>query len=190
MPPAPGEPSDEALVLRAQAGDPHALDLLLRRHQADISRILWRFTRRPADLDDLVQDVLLRVLRNLGQWRNDQPFQHWLRRVTVNVGRDYCRRAATSRRWIQEASPDPAAPTPEATEPAADPAARAAAGEVLSYLSRLPPNDRVLLTLHYLEGWDFRHIGDLLGWSAPVTKLRAFRARQRLRSLLPLQELS
>lgn len=108
----------------------------------------------------------------------------------MNVGRDYCRRAATAQRWIQEASPDPAAPAPEAAEPAADPAARAAAGEVLSYLSQLPPNDRVLLTLHYLEGWDFQHIGDLLGWSAPVTKLRAFRARQRLRSLLPLHELS
>jgi RNA polymerase sigma-70 factor (ECF subfamily) len=187
---APEGPSDEALVLRAQAGDDHALDLLLRRHQADITRILWRFTRRPADLDDLVQDVLLRVLRNLGQWRQDKPFQHWLRRITVNVGRDYCRRGAVARKWVQEPSADPDAPAPEAVESSADPADRAAAAEVRSYLVQLPPNERVLLTLHYLEGWDFQHIGELLGWSAPVTKLRAFRARQRLRSLLPLQELS
>lgn len=185
--PAPAqEPADELLVDRARQGDRAALDQLVRRHQPEVARLLWRFARCHADLDDLVQDVFLRVVRALPRWRPQQPFAHWIRRVTVNVGRDHCRREAVRRRWLAEPaaqSSDAALPAAEAVEPSADPAARAAAEEVKTLLSRLPPDDRTLLTLHHLEGWDFATIGRHLGWSAPVTKLRAFRARRRLRSL-------
>jgi RNA polymerase sigma-70 factor, ECF subfamily len=184
--PAPG-PVDELLVERARQGDRTALDQLVRRHQPEVARLLWRFARRHADLDDLVQDVFLRVVRALPRWQPHQPFVHWLRRVTVNVGRDHCRREAVRRRWLSEPDAQPSGdsrPAAEALEPSADPAARAAAEEAKELLSRLPPDDRTLLTLHHLEGWDFATIGRHLGWSAPVTKLRAFRARRRLRSLL------
>lgn len=181
------EPVDELLVDRARQGDLHALDQLIRRHQPEVARLLWRFARRHADLDDLVQEVFLRVVRALPRWQPRQPFAHWLRRVTVNVGRDHCRREAVRLRWLAEPaaqSSDDPRPAPEAADPSADPAARTAAGEAKELLSRLPPDDRTLLTLHHLEGWDFATIGRHLGWSAPVTKLRAFRARRRLRSLL------
>ena len=187
---APDEPSDSALVLRHQQGDSHALEILLTRHQADLTRVLWRFARSRADLEDLVQDTLLRVVRSLPQWRSEKPFLHWLRRIAVNVGRDYYRHRAVVGRWIADRGPGDERPEPEATEPSGDPAARAAAAEVAGYLDLLPPDDRTLLTLHYLEGWDFRHIGELLGWSGPVTKVRAFRARRRLKALLPAQELT
>lgn len=182
--PAPPPPPDDAvLVRRAQAGDRGALDALIRRHHAEVARILWRFTRRHADLEDLVQEVFLRVVRHLDQWRAEQPFDHWLRRIVVNLGRDYYRRQAVRRRWQIDLPAEDDAPAPEAVEPSADPAARAAAHEVKDFLAQLSPDDRTLLTLHYLEGWDFARIGQLLGWSRPVTKLRAFRARRRLRAL-------
>ena len=92
------EPSDSTvaddaqLVRRAQAGELGALDELARRHHGEVARLLWRFARRTSDLDDLVQDVFVRVVRALPQWRAEQPFLHWVRRIAVNVGRDYCRR--------------------------------------------------------------------------------------------------
>lgn len=181
--PAPSVPDDAALVLRARAGDHRALDELVRRYHSEVARILWRFARRHADLEDLVQEVFLRVVRNLSQWRAEQPFSHWLRRIAVNLGRDYCRREAVRRRWQSDGPDEPDAPAPEAVETSADPAARTAAGEVKEFLAQLSPDDRTLLTLHYFEGWDFARIGQLLGWSGPVTKIRAFRARRRLRSL-------
>jgi len=184
----PDEPSDLDLVQRHQKGDAHALETLLIRHQDDLQRILWRFSRQRADLEDLVQDVLVKVVRALPQWRNDRPFSHWLRRIAVNVGRDHYRHGAVVRRWVAERGPADERPEPEAVEPAADPAARAAAAEVQGYLDQLPPDDRTLLTLHYFEGWDFDHIGELLGWSGPVTRVRAFRARRRLKDLLPAHE--
>jgi len=180
-------PSDEELARRAKTGDSAALDQLVRRHQPEVTRLLWRFARRPADLQDLVQDAFLRIVRGLPGWRAEQPFIHWLRRLTVNVGRDYCRRETVRRRWTSEPmadTDDDHAFVPEAVEPGADPAARAAAIEIKDFLAELPPDDRTLLTLHHLEGWDFASIGRHLGWSTPVTKLRAFRARRRLRARL------
>ncbi len=189
VPPPDSGPEDTALVLAAQAGDRAALDALVRRHHPEVTRLMWRFARRTADLDDLVQEVFVRVVRALPAWRPDQPFLHWLRRIAVNTGRDHCRREAVRRRWQAERSPDPEAPPPEAVAPGTDPAARLAADEAKARLAHLPPDDRTLLTLHYLEGWEFARIGELLGWSGPATKLRAFRARRRLQSLLKNHDL-
>ncbi len=182
--PTDAAPTDEALALAAQGGDRSALDALVTRHHGEVTRLMWRFARRRADLDDLVQDVFVRLVRGLPTWRADRPFLHWLRRIAVNCGRDHCRRDAVRRRWQIEPDADPEEPAPEAVAPASDPAARLAADEAKTLLERLPPDDRTLLTLHYLEGWEFARIGELLGWSGPATKLRAFRARRRLQSLL------
>ncbi|MFA6288607.1 MAG: RNA polymerase sigma factor [Opitutaceae bacterium] len=181
------EPDDDTLARRAQAGERAALDQLARRHHPEVARLSWRFARRPADQDDLVQEVFLRVVRGLPQWRADRPFVHWLRRITVNTGRDYCRRESVRRRWTSEPSSDSDTPPPEAVDPSSDPSARAAASEAKALLAQLSPDDCTLLTLHHLEGWDFADIGAHLGWSRTATKVRAFRARLRLRALFQNQ---
>lgn len=178
---------DAGLAERARDGDLRAADELVRVHQPDVARILWRFARNRADLDDLVQDTFLRALRGLPQWRADRPFVHWLRRIAVNTGRDYCRRDAARRRWIptEEPSADPDAPAPDYADPnATDAADQSALAETKDWLAALPPDDRTLLTLHYLEGWSLVQIAAELGWSVTATKVRAWRARQRLRAHL------
>lgn len=188
-PPA-GDPDgspDQALALRARLGDLPALEMLVLRHQSSIASLLWKFTRTRADLDDLVQETFLRMVRGIGQWRPERPFAHWLRRIAVNTGRDYCRRQSVRRRWMSEPAPATSAsdtPPLEAVDTAADPAARAAAAEAKEILAQLPPDDRALLTLFHLEGWDLPSIARDFGWTHTATKLRAWRARQRLRALL------
>ena len=165
------------------------MEALVARHQAAIARLLWRFVRTPADLDDLVQETFLRMVRGLGGWKAEQPFAHWLLRIATNVGRDYFRRHAVRRRWLAEpAAPGADMPAPEAPDPGADPAARAAANEVKAMLARLPPDDRTLLTLHHLEGWGLAQIAAQFGWTLTATKLRAWRARRQLRTFLQASE--
>ena len=65
-----------------------------------------------------------------------------------------------------------------------DPAARAAANEVNHMLAQLPPDDRTLLTLPHLEGWGLAQMASQFGCTLTATKLRAWRARRQLRSLL------
>jgi RNA polymerase sigma-70 factor (ECF subfamily) len=174
-------------VRRAQAGDRAALEGLVVRHQAAVARLLWRFVRTRADLDDLVQDTFVRMTRGLSSWEADSPFAHWLLRIAANTGRDYCRRQAVRRRWMAEprATSGEAGDvaTLDAVDPAGDPAARAAANEVKDFLSQLPADDRALLTLQYLEGWNLKQIADQFGWTMTATKLRVWRARNRLRAL-------
>ena len=165
------------------------MELLVERHHAAIGRLLWRFARSRADLDDLVQDTFLRMVRGLPNWRAQQPFAHWLLRIATNVGRDYFRRQSVRRRWQAEpARENEERPVPDAIDPAADPAARAAANEVKTMLAQLAPDDRALLTLQYLEGWGLAQIATQFGWTLTATKLRAWRARRQLRKLLHLSE--
>ena len=171
-------------VRRAQAGDRVALESLVLRHEAAVARLLWRFVRTRADLDDLVQDTFLRMVRGLSGWRADQPFEHWLLRIATNVGRDYFRRHAVRRRWLAEpvVAEDGTLLAPEAVDPGADPAARAAASDIKTMLARLTPDERTVLTLHHLEGWDLARIARQFGWTLTATKLRAWRARRQLRA--------
>lgn len=161
------------------------MDWLVEQHQAAVARLLWRFARTPADLEDLVQETFLRMVRGLPEWRARQPFRHWLLRIATNVGRDYFRRHAVRRRWHVEPTHATAeSGLPEAIDPAANPAARAAANEVKAILAQLSPDDRALLTLHHLEGWGLAQIAEQFGWTVTATKLRAWRARRQLRSIL------
>ena len=183
----PAEAHDGALAQQAQNGDRRALDLLVERHHPAVTRLLWRFVRRRADLEDLVQDTFLRMVRGLGDWREDQPFSHWLLRIATNVGRDYFRRQSVRQRHAADGANSDT--PPEAPDSAPDPAARAAANEAKELLAHLSPDERALLTLYHLEGWSLRQIADQYGWTLTATKLRAWRARRRLHSLLKTKDL-
>jgi RNA polymerase sigma-70 factor (ECF subfamily) len=176
---------DLADAQRAQRGDRAAMERLVLRHQSAIARLLWRFAQSRADLDDLVQETFLRMVRGLPGWKAKQPFAHWLLRIATNTGRDYFRRRVVRRRVMVETPPDDDTDQyHEPFHPHADPAARAAANEVKTVLARLAPDDRTLLTLHHLEGWGLAQIAGQFGWTVTATKLRAWRARRRLRALL------
>jgi RNA polymerase sigma-70 factor, ECF subfamily len=176
---------DAADAERACRGDRGAMEALVVRHQEAVARLLWRFVRTQSDLDDLVQETFLRMVRGLPAWKAQQPFSHWLLRIATNTGRDYFRRQTVRRRWMVEPSVSESdAPAIEAIERSADPAARAAANEIKALLAQLAPDDRALLTLHYLEGWGLAQIASQFGWTVTATKLRAWRARRQLRALL------
>lgn len=184
-----GEDPDREFALRARKGDIAALDELVRRHHAAVARLLWRFARNRADLDDLVQDTFVRMVRGMPRWEPHQPFERWLLRIATNTGRDYFRRQAVRGRWMVEATESALDdPRHDAIEPGGDPAARMAANEVKAILAQLPPDDRTLLTLHHLEGWQLSQIASQFGWTVTATKLRAWRARRHLRHLLETQD--
>ena len=179
------ELSDDELVDLARRDDRRALDELVRRHHDAVVRLLWSFARSRPDLEDLVQETFLRMLRGLQTWRADRPFRHWLLRIATNTGRDFFRRQSVRRRVFDtDAGVGDDAPPPEPVDAGADPAARAAAAEAKTLLAALPPDDRALLTLHHLEGWGMAEIAQHFGWTLTATKLRAWRARRRLRALL------
>jgi RNA polymerase sigma factor (sigma-70 family) len=90
---------DIATVIAARAGDPAAVDRLVAGYMPLVYTIVGRALEGHADVDDVVQDVMLRVLRNLGDLREPESFRSWLVAITVRQVRERFR----ARRGLPEA---------------------------------------------------------------------------------------
>ena len=171
--------ADAEDVRLSQQGDGQAFERLVRRHQETIAAQMWRFTRDPRLHAELVQDVFVNAWRSLGGFRGYAPFLHWLRKIAVRTGyafwkeRDSHRADVTIDEGIGE--------TLAAPEAASD---GAAAEAVHAVLGKLPPRDRMVLTLLHLEGRSVADSARLLGWSQVMVKVQAWRARAKLKKLL------
>jgi RNA polymerase sigma-70 factor, ECF subfamily len=178
------ELEDLEKVNLAKAGKLEAFDLLVLRHQGMVSALLFRFAGQRADLEDLVQETFIRAFRNLKSWQPDKPFSHWLKRIAVNVGRDYYRHnRSAAKRFTDSTSEDIEA----VASPSSEPGTFSSAGctqEAQWLLAKLKPDDRTLLTLHYLNGMRLREIAEHLGWSISKTKVRSLRAKRKLQKIL------
>lgn len=174
---------DLPLVQRAQAGDLDAFDAIVSKHQSAMTALLFRFAPARADLEDLVQETFIRAWRGLAGWRPEKPFLHWLKRIAVRVGLDFCRRRNRTP-FARLAGDDERLLENIAAEAAPGSDAQHAADEVRFILAQLPPEDRALLTLLHLEEMPLSEIAEHFGWSRANAKVKAFRARNRLRAIL------
>lgn len=144
--------------------------------------------RRMAE-EDLAQEVFVKLFRRLDQYQPHArvPLEHWVSRLTVRTCLDALRaeRRRPELRW-SDLSEDQAAwlEVMVSDAPAGPELTSAAAREVLErLLGQLPPPDRLVITLLDLEQLSVNEIAQRTGWSATRVKVRAFRARRKLRAL-------
>jgi len=170
------EPPDERLIQSTLAGDDAAFAALVARHKRKVFGIAARFARNDHDLDDLAQEIFVKAYRNLGRFRGDAPFEHWLSRIAVRSCYDH----------LRQTRPERTTGTLDGVEvPVEDNVAPARAREVLDYaLGQLPADQRLVITLLELEEQTVREIAAATGWSESNVKVRAHRARQRLKEIL------
>lgn len=186
--PAATEPSDAALVAGARAGDLGAFETLMRRHSPRVFATVRRYTRRESDVEDLAQEIWIKAHQKLDGYRGEAPFEHWLMRLAVRTCYDALRAARRNReasftdlteaehQWLMDRLPS--------REPRDPHDAEAARDLVQRLLEQLSPADRLVLTLLELEDRSVKEVAALTGWSVPTVKVRAFRARSRMRRLL------
>tara|TARA_A100001037_G_scaffold180306_1_gene161652 strand:+ start:805 stop:1464 length:660 start_codon:yes stop_codon:yes gene_type:complete len=177
--------TDADLVARVRAGDNEAFALLVERHQQQVFAILSRYERDRHRVEDLAQDTFLKAWKGLEQYRASAPFQHWISRIAVNVALDHIRRAT---RRIRETGFDDLGDAPLdwlRSENSERDVEKAEACELLGYLlAQLSTDDRKVITLQSIEGWSVDDISRLTGWSSVSVRVRAHRARGRLRNAL------
>ena len=175
-----------ACVRRAGDGDQEAAQALVAHTRALVLKLVRAHRLASASDDDLMQEAYLAMFARLHRYeaRSSVPFDHWLARLVVNVCRDALR-AEHRRPRLQHLSPAAAEQLAalRGGAPAADDAA-AARELVAALLARLPPDDRLVLTLLDLEQRSVAEIAQLTGWSRALVKVRAFRARLRLRAVV------
>jgi RNA polymerase sigma-70 factor (ECF subfamily) len=164
--------SEEAsLVAACRRGDEEAFALLVRRHEKRVFRLAGRFFRRPEEVEDVAQQTFLTIWQKLDTYRAKAPFEHWLTRVCLNC----CYERLRKKHPLVEPLHEDHAVSPS------EPTARL---EVERLLGTLPAADRFVLLLMHGEGWSVAEIAERLGWSRANVKVRAHRARKKLRQLL------
>ena len=108
---------DQQLVLRAQSGDKRAFELLVLKYQRKLGRLLSRFVRDPAEVEDVTQEAFIKAYRALPNFRGDSAFYTWLYRIGINTAKNYLvalgRRAPTT--TIPSASSSSRARSPRTT---------------------------------------------------------------------------
>lgn len=171
------------VVERAKAGDPAAFNEVVTAYRRRILGTIARMIARPEDVEDVAQEVFLRLYYSLEQLRSPEVFEPWLYRLTVNAALDYLRKR---RRRPESRMAD----LSEQQVMTADAAAGAKASHdereksklrefVDSILSRISPDDRLLLTLKEVEGLSLKELEKVYDVNENALKVRLFRARQR-----------
>lgn len=172
---------DRDLVGAALKGDDDAFAELIRRHKTRVFGMASRFARDGHQLEDICQEVFVRAFRNLGKFRNEAPFQHWLARITTSACYDFLRRERRSREQVSLDGSE--LQICDVGVEAALSAGRAR--ELLDWaLRQLTAEEQLILTLCEIEERSIREVAEQTGWSESNVKVRAFRARQNLKKLL------
>ncbi len=186
---------ERALIAASQAGDPDALDELVRSHQNRVYGFAMRMCRNVEDAKDILQETFLGMLRSIRDFRQDSRFTTWLYRIAANACLKKRRRGAFEPRPEQELSLDTLMPHPEADgrrpeipDWSADAEQALLRGELSSKMEaaidRLPREYKVVLVLRDIEGLSAEETADVLKLSVPAVKSRLHRARVFVRNEL------
>ena len=190
--PVPTMLVDFELIERARKGDESAYSQIVQAYRKRILGTIARLIGRPDDVEDVGQEVFLRLYYSLDQLRTAEVFEPWLYRLTVNAAYDYLRRqrrrpesrmADLSEQQVVQA--DAAASGKQSEEQHRRNKIRELAD---SLLSRVSEEDRILLTLKEVEGLSLKDLEKIYRVNENALKVRLFRARQRVLKALAAGE--
>jgi len=180
-------------IKRAQAGDTAAFNEVVRAYRSRILGTVYRLIGRPEDVEDVAQDVFVRLYYSLDQLRLPAVFEPWLHRLTVNTTYDYLRKrrrsggvAMADLSEEQVVAADAAESGKRHDEDVEHDKVRQVVGSLFENISE---EDRILLTLKEIEGLSLKELQKIYNVKENALKVRLFRARKRaLKALESLKE--
>jgi RNA polymerase sigma-70 factor (ECF subfamily) len=190
----PDEHFDERKCLRqTAAGDEVAARRLLRQFHPFVLKLVRSHLPRRMSEEDLTQMIFIKILRNLDSYSGKVPLEHWISRIAINTCLNELRAEKRRPEWrLSDFDPETSAAIEQLnrTEPdLASPDDQQAAKQLLNtLLSQLSPDDRLLISLLHLEEKSVEEIHQLTGWSRTKVKVRAFRAREKMKKMLQRQK--
>ncbi len=182
--------NDDEMINRVLEGEVNVYELLMNKYQSIVLSILKK--RLPFEqVEEVAQVVFIKAYQSLPSYRGESPFKNWLSSIAVRACYDFWRTCYKKREvsidsisegdkeWLDkvllEQSIDVLTKKGQESE----------AKELLDWaLSKLSPEDKMVLELVYLEGFSNKETSDLLGWSVPNVKVRSFRSRRKLGKIL------
>lgn len=184
-PSAAGSTWERELVRNCQQGDPEAFRALVERYQNRVFSIAHTLVRSRADVEDVAQQVFTKVYLRIGSFDSRAALITWIYRITINECYNLLRKNKPSR-WLRACEMTEAEAHQMESTPASEPGPerRAEMGEIVSYLlSRVSPEERLLLYLKEVEGFSIQDLSEMFDTNENTIKVKLFRARQRLAEL-------
>ena len=188
---------DRQLVERAQRGDKHAFGLLVTKYQRKLSRLLSRFVKDQAEVEDVAQEAFIKAYRALPSFRGDSAFYTWLYRIGINTAKNYLvaagRRTPTATEFDSEEAEDfdGGEQLRDINTPENLMMSRQIADTVNGAMDGLPEELRSAIQLREIEGLSYEEIAAAMNCPIGTVRSRIFRAREaiaeKLRPLLDTQ---
>ena len=181
------ERSDAERIAAVLKGDVTSFEPLVVKYSPRLFATARRYARREDEIEDIVQEIWSKAFQKLSSFRGDAPFEHWLMRLAVRTCFDFLRGHRRNREntfteltteeddWLERVMT-----APEQADDQAD-AARQLVGKLLDMLT---PPARLIIQLLEIEDRSVKEISKLTGWSVPLVKVRAFRARAEMKKCL------
>ena len=196
---APGdrviEPNaDQELVARVQKGDRGAFDLLVRKYQHKIVKLVARYVYDRAEVEDVAQEAFIKAYRAIGGFRGESAFYTWLYRIAINTAKNHL---AAHGRQIPGSDMDPedaelvegGGVLRETTTPEHMMLTNEIADTVHAAIEALPEDLRTAIVLREIEGLSYEEIAEVMECPIGTVRSRIFRAREAIdRELKPLLE--
>ena len=181
------ERSDAELIAAVLNGHTASFEPLVAKYSPRLFATARRYARREDEVEDVVQEIWSKAFLKLSSFRGDAPFEHWLMRMAVRTCYDFLREHQRNREntfteltteeddWLERVmlAPEQAANDSDAAKQL-----------VARLLDMLTPPARLIIQLLEIEDRSVKEISKLTGWSVPLVKVRAFRARAEMRKCL------
>jgi RNA polymerase sigma factor RpoE len=188
---------DQALVERAQKGEKQAFDLLVTKYQRKLGRLLSRFIRDPAEVEDVAQEAFIKAYRALPSFRGDSAFYTWLYRIGINTAKNYLvaqgRRAPTSTGFDSEEAEtfEDGDQLRDINTPESLLHSKQIGETVNAAMESLPEELRTAIVLREIEGLSYEEIAKIMDCPIGTVRSRIFRAREAVAARLkPLLDVS
>jgi len=177
---------DLSLVAAVRGNERGAFERLVRAHQGLVWHVVYRLVQHPEDARELSQETFLRVHQRLAQYRGDSPLAGWIARIAYHIAvRHLQRKRIPLESDIDDGGEEGAfARIADEADIEGEHAGRQAMDLLARGLERLPPMQRMLLTLYHLDELGIAEISAITGQPEGTIKNSLFRARHRLRGML------
>jgi len=187
---------DQILVEKAQGGDKRAFDLLVSKYQRKLGRLLSRYIRDPAEVEDVSQEAFIKAYRALPSFRGDSAFYTWLYRIGINTAKNYLvsqgRRAPTSTEFDSDEAEtfEDAGLLRDINTPESLLLSKQIGQTVNAAMDALPDELRQAIVLREIDGMSYDEIANIMDCPIGTVRSRIFRAREavagKLRPLLDI----
>ncbi|PCJ49539.1 MAG: RNA polymerase sigma factor RpoE [Gammaproteobacteria bacterium] len=180
-----GNEVDKALVIRVQAGEKAAFDVLVKKYQQKIMSLVSGYIKDHSEVMDVTQEAFIKAYRALPNFRNDSAFYTWLYRISINTAKNYlvARRRRPPNTDVDAADAEQYGLAPALKEQAS-PERLLLTEEirkiVFDVIEELPEDLRSAITLRELEGLSYEQIGEIMSCPVGTVRSRIFRAREAI----------